>query len=74
MGPSPLELLQVGDKRGADSGLVELRDRHLLGPCAGGLMHNLGVKQQSCYYPGDVLQSLTSPAPRRSRLALLTGG
>lgn len=68
-----LQLLQVGDKCGADSGLVQLRDRHLLGACAGGVMHNLGVKQQLCYYPDDVLQILTS-APRRSRLALLTGG
>lgn len=44
MGPPPLELLQVGDKLGADSGLVQLGDRHLLGACAGGVMHNLGVK------------------------------
>lgn len=36
MGPSPVQLLQVGDKRGADSALVQLGDRHLLGACAGG--------------------------------------
>lgn len=30
--------------------------------CLGKVMHNLEVKQQLCYYPGDALSNLTLPA------------
>lgn len=62
VGPFPLKLLQADNKHGADSALVQLWDRHLLGACAGGVIHNSEVKQQSGYYPEEALWNLTSPA------------